>query len=71
MRYTQAEQNLIDKGKSSWKNDIRLAVDETQATDMKSFQEQLRPKGIIVERVTDKTITYRHIEADKKYVAAN
>lgn len=66
MRYTQAEQNLIDKGKSSWKNDIRLAVDETQATDMESFQEQLRPKGIIVERVTDKTITYRHIEADKK-----
>ena len=66
MRYTQAEQNLIDKGKSSWKNDIRLAIDETQATDMENFQEQLRPKGIMVERVTDKTITYRHIEADKK-----
>ncbi|MBF0811963.1 protein rlx [Staphylococcus xylosus] len=66
IRYTQAEQNLIDKGKSSWKNDIRLAIDETQATDMENFQEQLRPKGIIVERVTDKTITYRHMGADKK-----
>ncbi|MGW7828053.1 protein rlx [Staphylococcus shinii] len=66
IRYTQAEQNLIDKGKQSWKNDIRIAIDETQAIDMESFQEQLRPKGIIVERVTDKTITYRHIEADKK-----
>ena len=66
IRYTQAEQNLIDKGKESWKNEVRLAIDETQATDMESFKEQLRSKGIIVERVTDKTITYRHIEADKK-----
>lgn len=66
LRYTQAEQNLIDKGKSSWKNDIRLAIDATQATDMESFQEQLYAKGITVERVTDKTITYRHMEADKK-----
>src|SRR5699024_3510738 len=66
IRYTQAEQNIIDKGKSSWKNEIRLAIDEIQATNMDSFKEQLRPKGITVERVTDKTITYRHIEADKK-----
>ncbi|MGN4143562.1 relaxase/mobilization nuclease domain-containing protein [Staphylococcus equorum] len=66
LRYTQAEQNIIDKGKSSWKNDIRLAIDEIQATDMESFKEQLSPKGVTVERVTDKTITYRHIEADKK-----
>ncbi|HHA0702356.1 relaxase/mobilization nuclease domain-containing protein [Staphylococcus aureus] len=66
LRYTQAEQNLIDKGKASWKNDIRQAIDEIQATDMDHFQEQLKRKGITVERVTDKTITYRHIEADKK-----
>ncbi|WP_436963153.1 relaxase/mobilization nuclease domain-containing protein [Staphylococcus xylosus] len=66
IRYTQAEQNLIDKGKQSWKNEVRLAIDETQATDIESFKEQLRPKGITVERVTDKTITYRHMEADKK-----
>ena len=66
LRYTQAEQNLIDKGKKSWKNEVRMAIDETQATDMDSFKEQLLPKGISVERVTDKTITYRHIEANKK-----
>ena len=66
LRYTQAEQNLIDKGKRSWKNEVRMAIDETQATDMESFKEQLLPKGISVERVTDKTITYRHIEVDKK-----
>ncbi|WP_427707103.1 relaxase/mobilization nuclease domain-containing protein (plasmid) [Staphylococcus sp. Mo2-6] len=66
LRYTQAEQNLIDKGKKSWKNEVRMAIDETQATDMESFKEQLLPKGISVERVTDKTITYRHIESDKK-----
>jgi hypothetical protein len=66
LRYTQAEQNLIDKGKKSWKNEVRMAIDETQATDMDSFKKQLLPKGISVERVTDKTITYRHIEVDKK-----
>ena len=66
LRYTQAEQNLIDKGKKSWKNEVRMAIDETQATDIDSFKEQLLPKGISVERVTDKTITYRHIEANKK-----
>ncbi|OEK73520.1 relaxase/mobilization nuclease domain-containing protein [Staphylococcus equorum] len=65
-RFTLAEQNIIDKKKRSWKNEIRLAIDEIQATNMDSFKEQLRPKGITVERVTDKTITYRHIEADKK-----
>ncbi|WP_193018699.1 relaxase/mobilization nuclease domain-containing protein [Staphylococcus equorum] len=66
LRYTQAEQNLIDKGEKSWKNEVRMAIDETQATDMDSFKKQLLPKGISVERVTDKTITYRHIEVDKK-----
>lgn len=66
IHYTQAEQNLIDKGKPSWKNEVRLAIDETQATDMESFKAQLRPKGITVERVTDKTITYKHMESDKK-----
>lgn len=50
---------------------MRLAIDETHATYMDSFKEQLRPKGITVERVTDKTITYKHIESDKKYVAVN
>lgn len=65
-RFTLAEQNIIDKKKRSWKNEIRLAIDEIQATDMDSLKEQLRPKGITIERVTDKTITYRHIEADKK-----
>lgn len=47
-------------------NDIRLAIDETQVTDMENFQEQLRTKGIMVERVTDKTIIYRHLETNKK-----
>ncbi|RIO17366.1 protein rlx, partial [Staphylococcus saprophyticus] len=68
-RYTQAEQNIMDKAedvKASWKNQIRIAIEDTkeQATDVNEFNELLKPKGVEIARVTDKTITYRHIEED-------
>ncbi|MDN6580966.1 MAG: relaxase/mobilization nuclease domain-containing protein [Tetragenococcus koreensis] len=71
IRYTQAEQNIMDKAedvKASWKNQIRIAIEDTkeQATDFNEFNELLKPKGVEIARVTDKTITYRHIEEDKK-----
>ncbi|MCE5035038.1 relaxase/mobilization nuclease domain-containing protein [Staphylococcus cohnii] len=71
IRYTQAEQNIMDKEedvKASWKNQIRIAIEDTkkQAADFNEFNELLKPKGVEIARVTDKTITYRHIEEDKK-----
>lgn len=68
LRYTQAEQNLIDKDKRSWKNDIRMAVEETKdnAVDFEEFNTLLKEKGIEITRVTKNNVTYRHIEEDKK-----
>ncbi|MEO2250563.1 relaxase/mobilization nuclease domain-containing protein [Staphylococcus saprophyticus] len=71
IRYTQAEQNIMDKAedvKASWKNQIRIAIEDTKehATDFEEFNELLKPKGVEVARVTDKTITYKHLEEDKK-----
>lgn len=71
LRYTQAEQNIIDKAnndKASWKNQIRMAIEETkeQATDFDDFKQRLETKGVEVARVTNKTITYLHIEENKK-----
>lgn len=68
IRYTLAEQNLIDKDKSSWKNDIRMAVEETKdnAVDFEEFNTLLKEKGVEIARVTKNNVTYRHIEEDKK-----
>ncbi|WP_436863363.1 relaxase/mobilization nuclease domain-containing protein [Mammaliicoccus sciuri] len=68
IRYTLAEQNLIDKDKSSWKNDIRMAVEETKdnAVDFEEFNTLLKEKGVEITRVTKNNVTYRHIEEDKK-----
>lgn len=71
IRYTQAEQNIMDKSKdvkASWKNEIRFAIEDTkeQATNFEEFNELLKPKGVEIARVTNKTITYKHIEEDKK-----
>lgn len=71
LRYTQAEQNIIDKSnndKASWKNQVRMAIEETkeQATDFDDFKQRLETKGVEVARVTNKTITYLHIEENKK-----
>ena len=71
IRYTQAEQNIIDKSdndKASWKNQVRMAIEETkeQSTDFDDFKKRLETKGVEVARVTNKTITYLHIEENKK-----
>ena len=71
LRYTQAEQNIIDKAnndKASWKNQVRMAIEETkeQATDFDDFKQRLETKGVEVALVTNKTITYLHIEENKK-----
>src|SRR5699024_6145388 len=71
IRYTQAEQNIIDKSdndKASWKNQVRMAIEETKdhATNFDEFNELLKPQGVEIARTTEKTITYKHIEEDKK-----
>lgn len=66
MRYTQAEKGLIEKGRDSWKDDIRQALDTSQATNYDELAKELEPQGIEIARITKKTITYNHVDENKK-----
>lgn len=75
LRYTLAEQNIIDKGGRSWKNDIREAVEEAKdrSRSLDEFRANLQEKGITIHergsRQTDsgKQWTY-HAEHEGKEV---
>lgn len=50
LRYTMAEQAIIDKGGSSWKNEIREAVEAGKAkcSSLDDFQAYLKEQGITI-----------------------
>lgn len=71
LRYTQTEKAIADPNTKStaqysWKDEIREAIDQSQATNMDEFKDHLNQHGIELERVTPKSITYRHLAEDKK-----
>lgn len=71
LRYTQTEKAIADPNTKStaqysWKDEIREAIDQSQATNMDEFKAHLNQHGIEIERVTPKSITYRHLAEDKK-----
>ncbi len=71
LRYTQTEKAIADPNTTStaqysWKDDIREAIDQSTATNMEELQEHLNQYGITIERVTPKSITYRHLAENKK-----
>lgn len=66
MRYTQAEKSLLEKGQSSWKDEIREAIEQSQATNFKELEQDLSESNISIERITQKTITYKHLGENKK-----
>ncbi|PAK42761.1 relaxase/mobilization nuclease domain-containing protein [Priestia megaterium] len=67
VRYTLAEQSLLQKGGSSWKDEIRTVVDSSkeQATSFEDFQERLKDQGVQAT-LRGKNITYEHLESNKK-----
>jgi Relaxase/Mobilisation nuclease domain len=67
VRYTLAEQSLLEKGEFSWKDEIRTAIDSSkeQATSFEDFQERLKDQGIQAT-IRGKNITYEHLESNKK-----
>ncbi|MQR85597.1 relaxase/mobilization nuclease domain-containing protein [Bacillus megaterium] len=67
VRYTLAEQSLLQKGESSWKDEVRTAIDSSkeQATSFEEFQERLKDQGIQAT-LRGKNITYEHLESNKK-----
>ncbi|CAK8584014.1 hypothetical protein BMEGG_06272 [Priestia megaterium] len=67
VRYTLAEQSLLQKGESSWKDEIRTAIDSSkeQTTSFEEFQERLKEQGVQAT-LRGKNITYEHLELNKK-----
>ncbi|VXC40716.1 Protein rlx [Staphylococcus sp. 8AQ] len=71
LRYTQTEKaiahpNTKSTVQYSWKDEIREAIDQSQATNMDEFKDHLNQHDIEIERVTLKSITYRHLAENKK-----
>ena len=66
VRYTAAEKSLLKKGKKSWKDEIRQAVDvaKTRTSDIKGLSTFLDNLGIET-RLRGETISYKHPEALK------
>ncbi|WP_313469254.1 relaxase/mobilization nuclease domain-containing protein [Carnobacterium sp.] len=71
VRYTTAEKSLLEKGKSSWKDEIREAVDYATAhtSNFKDFSALLTKNGVDV-KLRGKTITYTHLNENKKMRAS-
>ncbi|MDM8152698.1 relaxase/mobilization nuclease domain-containing protein [Priestia megaterium] len=67
VRYTLAEQSLLEKGESSWKDEIRTAIDQAkeQTASFEEFQELLKEQGVQAT-LRGKNITYEHLESNKK-----
>ena len=71
VRYTTAEKSLLEKGKRSWKDEIREVVDQARGrtSDFKAFSALLNESGVDV-KLRGKTITYTHLKANKKVRAS-
>lgn len=66
LRYTQAESALIDKGKTSWKDELREQIENAKAhtSDFKGFSEHLEKEGIEF-KVRGKNVSYKPEDVNK------
>ena len=66
LRYTQAEKSLIEKGKNSWKDDLREQIEyaKEHTNDLESFSEHLEEKGISF-KVRGKNVSYKPENVNK------
>ena len=66
VRYTQAEKAVLEKGQSSWKDEIRQAVNFSRSrnNDFESFQEDLEDLGIET-KLRGSTVSYKHPDVNK------
>lgn len=66
LRYTQAEKSLIEKGKHSWKDDLREQIEyaKEHTNDLESFSEHLEEKGISF-KVRGKNVSYKPKNVNK------
>ncbi|WP_368883912.1 relaxase/mobilization nuclease domain-containing protein [Staphylococcus haemolyticus] len=66
LRYTQAESALLDKGKTSWKDELRENIEQAKAhtSNFKDFSEHLEQKGISF-KVRGKNVSYKSENVNK------
>lgn len=66
MRYTQAEKSLLEKGKTSWKDELREEIERSssQNIDFESFQADLGSLGIKTKK-RGSTVSYLHPESER------
>lgn len=66
LRYTQAESALLDKGKTSWKDELRENIEQAKAhtSNFKDFSEHLEQKGISF-KVRGKNVSYNPENVNK------
>jgi hypothetical protein len=66
LRYTQTESALIEKGQSSWKDELREEIEYAKAhtSNFKGFSEHLEQKGISF-KVRGKNVSYKPENVNK------
>lgn len=66
-KYTQAEKEMVEKGQSSWKDEIREVVDmvRDQVATFDEFKNRLSEYEIDF-KVRGKNVTYKHPDVNKK-----
>src|SRR5699024_884317 len=66
LRYTQAERAILEKGQSSWKDELRKAINvvKSRNSDFESFQSDLASFGIETKK-RGSTVSYLHPEREK------
>lgn len=66
MNYTLAEKSVLEKGQSSWKDEIRQAIilSKGRNNDFESFQEDLGELGIET-KLRGSTVSYKHPDVNK------
>ena len=67
IRHTLAEKQLIEKGKSSWKDEIRTAVNiaKIECNDFEGFQSYLKSNFEIDTKLRGNTLSFKHPERDR------
>ena len=68
VRYTQTEQALLEKGKDSWKDEIRQAIDQTikKSSNYEDFKGNLKNDYEIDTKDSGKHIVFTHPDNGKK-----
>lgn len=72
IRYTLAEKQLLDKGKTSWKDEIREHIESSKekSNDFDSFKKHLEAEYGVKTKLRGTTLSFKH-SSKERYVRAN